>query len=65
MPKSLKTQEVGFYYADDHVLAGKLVAQLCSRYPVHSVFGERPEMVYVARCKFPGLGRNIERCSDR
>ncbi|KAM5540921.1 hypothetical protein V8D89_005565 [Ganoderma adspersum] len=44
-PKCLKTQEVGFYYADDHVLAGKLVAKLCSRYPVHSVFGERPEMV--------------------
>lgn len=45
MPKSLKTQEVGFYYADDHILAGKLVPKLCARYPVHSVFGERPEMV--------------------
>ncbi|PIL35231.1 hypothetical protein GSI_03021 [Ganoderma sinense ZZ0214-1] len=45
MPKCLKTQEVGFYYADDHVLAGKLVEKLCALYPVHSVFGERPEMV--------------------
>ncbi|KAI1789393.1 Alpha/beta hydrolase family-domain-containing protein [Ganoderma leucocontextum] len=45
MPKCLKTQEVGFYYADDHVLAGTLADKLCTRYPVHSIFGERPEMV--------------------
>ncbi|KAI0683040.1 Alpha/beta hydrolase fold-1 [Earliella scabrosa] len=43
--KCPKEQEVGFYYADDHVAAGKLVHDLCARYPVHAVFSERPEMV--------------------
>ena len=45
MPKSLNANEVGFYYADGHVLAGTLVHKMCARHPVHAIFGERPEMV--------------------
>lgn len=48
MPKSLNAHEEAFYQADDHALAGSLlVDKMCSRYPVHTLFGERPEMVYV------------------
>ncbi|KAI0737332.1 hypothetical protein C8Q80DRAFT_1115322, partial [Daedaleopsis nitida] len=45
MPKSLNVQEVGFYEPDDHILAGTLGTKVCSRYVVHVLFGERPEMV--------------------
>ena len=41
------SQEVGFYTHEDHVLAGEMTAAMCGRVPVHSIFGERPEMVYV------------------
>lgn len=41
------SQEVGFYTHEDHVLAGELVTSLCNAVPVHVIFGERPEMVYV------------------
>ncbi|PIL29374.1 hypothetical protein GSI_09425 [Ganoderma sinense ZZ0214-1] len=43
--KCRKAQEVGFYYADDHIVAGKATSITCARYPVHALFSERPEMV--------------------
>lgn len=45
MPKSLNAQEVGFYHAEDHIIAGTLIDKVCARYQVHAIFGERPEMV--------------------
>ncbi|KIP05278.1 hypothetical protein PHLGIDRAFT_74530 [Phlebiopsis gigantea 11061_1 CR5-6] len=42
------SQEVAFYTHEDHVLAGEKTAAMCGRMPVHSIFGERPEMVYVS-----------------
>ncbi|EJF56527.1 hypothetical protein DICSQDRAFT_113051 [Dichomitus squalens LYAD-421 SS1] len=47
-PKSRNAQEVGYYYANDHIVAGKLISKMCARYPVHAVFSERPELVSLA-----------------
>lgn len=39
------SQKVGFYAHENHVLAGQVVAAMCSRVPVHFIFSQRPEMV--------------------
>ncbi|KAI1790038.1 Alpha/beta hydrolase fold-1 [Ganoderma leucocontextum] len=43
--KCRKAQEVGYYYANDHIVAGKVTSTACARHPVHALFSERPEMV--------------------
>ncbi|KAI0671066.1 hypothetical protein C8Q78DRAFT_1131012 [Trametes maxima] len=44
-PKCPRAHELGFYPGRAHVESGRLTAAVCARYPVHAVFGERPEMV--------------------
>ncbi|KAI0718257.1 hypothetical protein C8T65DRAFT_639510 [Cerioporus squamosus] len=36
-------EETGFHVADGRVVAGRLASDVCSRYPVHVVLGQRPE----------------------
>ncbi|KAI0643042.1 hypothetical protein C8Q79DRAFT_928819 [Trametes meyenii] len=44
-PKCPRSHELGFYPGRAHVESGRLTSAVCARYPVHAVFGERPEMV--------------------
>lgn len=39
--------EAKLYEHHDHVAAGEIVHEICAQVPMHCVFGERPEMVYV------------------
>lgn len=41
------THEGELYERHDHVAAGEVVHEFCAQVPMHCVFGERPEMVYV------------------
>ncbi|KZT40842.1 hypothetical protein SISSUDRAFT_413040 [Sistotremastrum suecicum HHB10207 ss-3] len=42
--KCKTSQEVWSYEPYVHLLAGHLYGKLCTTFPVHAIFGERPEM---------------------
>ncbi|KAK7686540.1 hypothetical protein QCA50_010140 [Cerrena zonata] len=45
MPKISKMQEVGAYLYQDHIVALEQLSKLCSKFPVHSVFVQRSELI--------------------
>ncbi|KII92226.1 hypothetical protein PLICRDRAFT_50643 [Plicaturopsis crispa FD-325 SS-3] len=43
--KCTKAQELEGYRPDGHILAARALSSLCASFPVHAIFGERPEIV--------------------